>query len=502
MKFQLPRSAQNWISLIGATIALICLFMIVFLMTASTLIDGGPTYLGLVTYILLPAIMILGLTLIPIGMYIQIRRDRKLKKVEGPVWPRIDLNIPEHRNAFIIFAVGTTVLLFISAIGSYGAFEFTESVPFCGQLCHEVMNPEFTAYQSSPHARVACVECHVGPGASWYVKSKLSGLYQVYAALANTYPKPIPTPIENLRPARDVCEQCHWPQKFYSHKLRLETHFLPDEENTQWDIYLIMKIGAERAAHGLREGIHWHINPDVRVEYIASDPEREKLPWVRYTNLKTGESIVYQDQDEPIDSTLIRPENMRVMDCMDCHNRPSHNYRPPSKFINEAMASGKIPVELPSIKEVAVEISAEEYPSSDSAMKAIEKGIWSYYQENYPEIYEKQPQLIEKAVIGVKDAFSKNIFPDMKVSWSAYPNHIGHLEYEGCFRCHNDRHISKEGRVISQDCNLCHIINAQGPPDNLQVAKLEQPLEFKHPVDIEEAWKESLCSDCHTGVNP
>ena len=364
------------------------------------------------------------------------------------------------------------------------------------------MNPEFTAYKHSPHAKVPCVECHVGKGANWYVRSKLSGTYQVYATLANVYPRPIPTPIENLRPARETCEECHWPQKFYAYKLRHETHYLGDTENTQWDIQLIMKIGAEKSALGLKEGIHWHINPDVKIEYIAADEQRESLPWVRYTNLKTGESVVYQDQDSPLKQSEIEKAEVRVLDCIDCHNRPSHNYRPPTLFINSAMTAGDIPPELPDIKSVAIDLCDKDYSTMDSALQTIEVEINKYYKGNYPDIFENKNELVVKAIQGLQDAFSKNIFPEMKVKWSEYPNHIGHLEFNGCFRCHNNTHTSDDGEVISRDCNLCHIIKAQGTPGKMQFAAGNESLEFKHPEDIDEAWKEMLCTECHTGLNP
>jgi hypothetical protein len=364
------------------------------------------------------------------------------------------------------------------------------------------MHPEYIAYQNSPHARVTCVQCHVGPGAGWYVRSKLSGLYQVYATLTDIYPRPIETPIHNLRPARETCEQCHWPQKFYARKLRLETHYLPDEQNTRWDIRLIMKIGAEHPALGLKEGIHWHINPTIRVEYAARDDKREDIAWVRYTNLTTGEVKIYQDEDNPLEPGQLDTLEIRTMDCIDCHNRPSHLYRSPTTFLNAALTAGEIPVQLPEIKSIALELCAEEYTTMDSALQAIAQGIRDFYRENYPEIAQNQPELIDRAVQGVQNAFSRNIFPDMRVRWDKYPNHIGHMEYKGCFRCHNNTHATETGETIRKDCNLCHAIGAQGTPEEMEVALLGQELEFKHPEDIDGAWKEMLCSDCHTGLNP
>ncbi len=498
MKLKLPESVYNWISLIGVTIASISFFMIVFLFVISSVFDRGGSYLGLVIYIILPAFLVAGLILIPIGMVWKKRRITKHGKDEKRL-PFIDLNNERHRNAFTIFIIGTILFLFVSAVGSYEAFHYTESVEFCGTVCHNVMNPEYTAYNNSPHARVRCVDCHVGEGVDWYVRSKLSGLRQVYAVIANDYPKPIPTPITDLRPARETCEKCHWPEKFYSQKFRLEKHFLPDEKNTEWDIYLLMKIGASHSALGLQEGIHWHINPNVKIEYVPTSEEREEIPWVKYTNLKTGEITIYEDQDNPLDQAAMDTLGVRTMDCMDCHNRPSHNYKPPAFFVNNAMTAGTMPKELPELKSIAMEICAEEFETKDEANEYIRTTLTEYYTDNYPD---SKPELVEQAIVGLQEEYNLNIFPEMKVKWDQYPNHIGHIEFNGCFRCHNDIHMSEGGKVISKDCNQCHTITAQGPADSLQVAQINQSLEFKHPTDIDEAWKEFLCTECHTGLNP
>ncbi len=501
MKFKLPRSSHNWITLIGAMIAFISFSMIVFLFTISVFWRDTHAYLGLVIYILLPAVMLLGLLLIPVGMLIETRRRQRAVDPDQPAWPRVDLNIVRHRNAFMVFSIGTSLLLFISAVGSYEAFHYTESVTFCGTVCHKVMHPEFTAYQNSAHARVSCVDCHVGTGADWYVRSKLSGLYQVYSSLADKYPRPIATPIANLRPARETCENCHWPSKFYAQKLHQQSHYLSDEENTQWDIQLLMKTGAMNSDHGLKEGIHWHINPDVKIEYIASDESREEIVWVRYTNLKTGEETIYTDEESDVDIDSLQQMATRLMDCMDCHNRPSHIYQTPAKFVNVAINTGAIPVELPEIKMIAVELCDQEFTNNDSAMQEIARTINDYYEEEYPDLYEEKKELIAQAILGMQEAFSKNIFPEMKVRWDAYPDHIGHKDFNGCFRCHNNTHISESGKSISMDCNLCHLITAQGSPDEMAYAETGNGLEFIHP-DGDEDWREGLCTDCHTGLNP
>ncbi len=500
MKMKLPNSVHNWVSLIGATIALIAFSMIVFLFAISVLLDEGATYLGLVIYIVLPAVLILGLLLIPLGMYIKSKKEKKGEDTELR-WPIFNLNEERQRNAATIFIIGTAVFVIATAIGSYEAFHFTESNKFCGEICHDVMAPEYTAYQNSPHARVRCVDCHVGTGADWYVRSKMSGMYQVYAVLADNYPKPIPTPINNLRPAQETCEQCHWPEKFYAHKLKVQRHYLSDEKNSEWDIHMLMKIGPENAALGLAQGIHWHINPDIKVEYKATDDTRQSIPWVKYTNLKTGEEHIYKNEDAG-DLDGLDSLQTRTMDCVDCHNRPSHNYQPPAFFVNNALTAGTMPKELPEIKSLSMEICAEEFGTMDSAMQYIEQTITEHYESNYDSIFTNHKDLIEKAIVGLQNEYKLNIFPDMKVRWSAYPSNIGHVEFDGCFRCHNDMHVSDEGRLIPKDCNQCHTIIAQGPSDQLVRATSDVSLEFQHPVDIDGMWKESLCTDCHTGLNP
>jgi hypothetical protein len=331
------------------------------------------------------------------------------------------------------------------------------------------------------------------------MRSKLSGLYQVYAVTIGEYPRPIPTPISNLRPARETCERCHWPEKFYANELRVEKHYLSDEVNSPWDIYLKMKIGASHSALGLEEGIHWHINPNVKVEYVAMDEQRENIPWVKYTNLETGEIKIFNEDGNSLEPGDFDSMIVREMDCMDCHNRPSHSYKPPAFFVNNALTAGTIPKELPEIKNLAMEICAEEFTTEDSAMTFIENEIKTFYVENYPDV---DSSLVTIAVSGLQNEFSKNIFPEMKVRWDVYPNHIGHVEFNGCFRCHNDNLVTNEGNFISKDCNLCHSIIAQGSPDDLQVAAINEQLDFIHPTDIDEEWREMLCVDCHTGLNP
>jgi nitrate/TMAO reductase-like tetraheme cytochrome c subunit len=435
--------------------------------------------------------------MIPVGIIRHRRQLRGALAENALKYPRIDLNDQRHRNGFILFTIATIIILFLSTLGSFEAYHLTESVEFCGTLCHQVMEPEHTAYQNSPHANVLCVECHVGSGASWYVKSKLSGLRQVYKTITKTYPAPIETPIHDLRPARETCEKCHWPQKFYARSLWTNKYFLADSLNTEWNVTLQMKTGPEHSELGLREGIHWHINPAVNIEYISDNDKRELIRYVSYKNLETGETTIFRDDTNPASDSLIAAGTSKMMDCIDCHNRPSHNYKSPTVYVDRELLKGTVSKDIPYIKKAAMAVLYESFSTRDSAYMRIQESISEYYKTNYPDYNESNKAGINNAISSIQAAFSKNNFPAMKVTYDKYPEHIGHLETEGCFRCHNNQFKSENGRVISRDCDLCHTIVGQGIPGKMEFSSLDKSLTFEHPVDIGTAWQEMNCSECH-----
>jgi hypothetical protein len=494
---KLPESYYNRTSYVGTIITAISLLLILFIYILTSFFMDGGTYIGLLLYMLFPGLLILGLVLIPIGMLMRVRKIKQGKSEITPTHMVIDMNNPKHRNAAIIFVVGTILFLILTSIGSYEAFHYTESNRFCGGLCHQVMEPEYSTYQTSAHAHVKCVECHVGPGADWYVKSKMSGLYQVYAVLFDKYPKPIPTPITSLRPARETCEQCHWPEKFYPNRIRNEIHYLADSLNTQWNISYLMKIGPSHGSQGNSEGIHWHINRNIKIEYIESTPDREYIGWVKYINLETGDTTVYNDIEDPMDEETINTSSPRTMDCMDCHNRPSHQFLTPQDYIDNAISKGDISSDIPEIKKIAMELFTDSYDNYDTARAIIANAINESCRNNYPEFFAHQQQLIKHSIQGIIDAYTANNFPKMGSSWDTYPNHLGHVEYNGCFRCHDGNHKAENGKLIRRDCNLCHTILQQGLNENLVSVPFDDSLDFIHPVDIEEEWKTSICTDCH-----
>jgi hypothetical protein len=498
---KLPASIRNWVSITGAVLAVFNLASILSLALLTTFFDFGGSYIGLFIYIILPGFMVAGLLMIPIGMRIYGKKLRQAEaRGEARNWPILNFNNVATRNASIIFIFGTVFLLIISSVGSYEAFHYTESVEFCGKLCHNVMEPEYTTYHGSAHERVACVECHVGAGASWYVKSKMSGLYQVYSVMAKKYPKPIPTPIANLRPAQETCEKCHWPQKFYDNKLRIKHSYLTDETNTEIIRHMLVKTSTITTAEGVAKGIHQHISPDVKIEYKTSSANRQQIPWVKYTNTKTGESYVYVDNETGLTQIQLDSLETRVMDCLDCHNRPSHNYNAPQNFIDNSIYAGRISKTLPGIKSLAMQALYPEYSTKDSAFMAIENMVKEFYTSSFPDVLQNRKGEVDAAIAEIQNGYSNNIFPFMKASWKAYPNYLGHMESDGCYRCHNNKHATETGKVISKDCNLCHNIKAQGTPGNMEYAIGDSSLVFNHPVDIGDAWQTELCSTCHSAL--
>ena len=380
----------------------------------------------------------------------------------------------------------------LTSLGSYRAFQETESPGFCGALCHPVMKPEYITYKISPHSRVRCTECHIGPGASWFVRSKLSGLYQVYATATNRYPRPIPVPVQNLRPARETCEQCHWPAKFYGWLELRRQFFLPDEKNTPWNIRLLVHVGGAIATTGPVGGIHWHMLVGNRMEYIATDESRQTIPWVRVTNRKTGAVTVYESKNNPL-TPQQKTLPMRVLDCVDCHNRPTHIFDSPYSALDVSLWLGRIDPAIPFIK-----VKAAEAMVKAAGAVSQERGIADIAQKlskEYPD-YQDQPK-IGQAISETQRIFQDNFFPEMKTDWKVRPNNIGHYIWPGCFRCHDGSHVDETGRAISNACNTCHIIISQGRQPKPETVSL-QGLKFDHPGG--EIPPEILCSQCHTGA--
>ncbi len=489
-----PKYFYNTLSLTGVITALISFGLIIFLIVLETLSTEHKPYMGIIAFVILPGFLAIGLGLIGVGVYIEFKKEQLGISRRKP-FPKIDLNDPKSRLAFIIFLFGTVLLVGFTAFGSFKAYEYTDSDEFCGTVCHKVMEPEFVAYRSSPHARVGCVQCHIGSGADWFVRAKISGAYQVYSVLFNKYSRPIPTPVEHLRPAQQTCEQCHWPKHFFSEKRIQYTNYMSDEKNTRFDIDLILKVGGGNIDTGPNSGIHWHMNIANDVYYIATDKKRLEIPYVKTVG-KNGEVVEYFSTDHKLSETDFKNSELRKMDCIDCHNRPSHNFHAPAPSVNHLLTLNLIDKNLPFIKSLSVEALDRPYTNTRIAMDSIAIKIKDFYSINYPEIYNSKTKEIENSILELQRLYSRNYFPEMNVSWTKYPDHIGHMFSPGCFRCHDGKHFSKSGKVITFDCNACHSILKQKFEN--QAAKVSiEGLEYTHPVDVGKAWEHMICSDCH-----
>jgi hypothetical protein len=444
---------RNGLSLFGTALAIASLVLIISLLVIEGIgYDGGP-YLGILTFLILPMIFVVGLLLIPLGAFLYRRSLRKVPGGESiPPLPVFDLNKPKTRNWLLILTGATMVNIVIVAGATYKGVEVMESVEFCGTACHSVMEPEHTAYQRSSHSRVSCAECHIGPGADWFVKSKLDGAWQLVAVAFDLYPRPIPTPLHDLRPARETCEQCHWPTRFVGDRLKIKTHYEEDEANTELTTALLLKVGGKAGRKS--SGIHWHVDRGVTIRY-RSDESREDVYEVEYTNAK-GDVKLFADRKAPEDGGT-----WREMDCVDCHNRPSHNYQAPDSEIDVAMRDGLIDKTLPFVRREALRIIDAEYASHEEAREIITAELTQYYQDSYPDVAEARADDIAAAAVALGDIYSVNVFPQMKVWWNTYPEHIGHETSDGCFRCHGKRLRTAERETISRDCDTCHSILAE-----------------------------------------
>jgi len=446
--------SQNILSLIGVVLATSSAITLISFWIYDFMLPGPPhPYIGILLFLILPAAFLFGLILIPMGIFLRRRRLRASGELPN-TYPEIDFNTPLVRNSFLFVGVATIVNVMIFGFASYRGVSYMDTTTFCGQTCHTVMAPEFSAYQNSPHSRVDCVDCHIGPGAGWFVRSKVSGLYQVYAVAFKKYPTPIPSPVKHLRPARETCEQCHWPQRFSGDKFVLKTNYKEDEKNTPLTTALVVKIGGGTRSGSI--GIHGrHLDDGSRIRYIAIDDERQVIPVVYYTDSK-GKTIEFKSTDIKTTKEQLQKSESRTMDCIDCHNRPTHTLELPESAVDLRMSQGFISPELPYIRKKAVELLKVNYPDRANAKARITESILTFYRDTYPDVSNAKRALVEQSADTVTSIYLRNVFPEMKVTWGVHPNNLGHNDFPGCFRCHDGSHTSADGQTISNDCSACH----------------------------------------------
>ena len=455
---------SHWLSFLGMGLVGTALISWLFVLPLQLRGHVDNPYIGIVVFMVIPIVLVAGLVLIPVGVFLARKRARQ-QLAEQVVDRKAAV-----RRMIVFLGVVTLINVVVGTQATYRAVEHMESVQFCGQTCH-VMTPEFRAHAVSPHARVACVECHVGEGARGWVESKMAGTRQLFEVVFNSYPRPIPSAIETNRlvPARETCETCHWPEKFSSARLKLITKFAEDEANTASQTVLMMMVGGSLTA-----GIHGsHFGPGVEIRFAAADKKRQKIPWVELRNTRKGETRSYRAADAAADVENGLPRY--VMQCVDCHNRPTHAFDLPERAVDKAMSVGRLPTTLPFLKKKSVELLKATYASNAEAGTRIPAALAAYYREAYPKVSSEREADVAGAAKTLVRIYDTNVFPDLKVGWGTYPNNLGHEAFPGCFRCHDDQHKAADGKTITQDCGACHeaVATEESSPEMLKTLGLE-----------------------------
>jgi hypothetical protein len=435
---------SHWISMAGVTLVTLAGFSWLFVLPANIRGHVGNPYIGLLVFIVIPVVFFAGLALIPVGIALARRR------VAAGFPNAMDRRFA-WRRAGVFFAIMTLANVIIGSQLSYRAVEDMESVQFCGESCH-VMKPEFTAHLLSPHQEVGCASCHVAPGATGWLKAKMSGTRQLVEVTFNTFPRPIESAMESnqLVPSAETCEQCHAREKAIGPLLRVLSKFKDDEANTRTETVLMMLVGSRRFS-----GIHGaHLGPGVRIRYAASDKKRQIIPWVEYRNTRTGVTRTFLTGDAKPGSLPSLPTF--EMQCVDCHNRAAHSFELPDRAVDGAMARGEIAAGLPFIKKTSVVLLKAGYSSDAEAAQRIPAGLFAYYQGKYPAVASQHTVDIQAAGRALVAIYRHNVFPDLRVTWGTYPNNLGHTDAPGCIRCHDDSHATPDKKTIPQDCDACH----------------------------------------------
>ncbi len=453
--------STNWTGTVG--VALTTSAFLLFLCFELLRIVGILTnaYVGLISYMALPAVFMLGLVLVPLGWW-QYRRatGRSTSELLTRRFPD-DMTRPKRIGSSLLatFVLLTVINILFLGVGGARMLHFMDSPKFCGTACHQVMEPEWVAYQNSPHARVKCVECHVGEGPEALINAKLNGLWQVVSATFNLYERPIPTPVHQLRPARETCENCHWPEKFYGDRIKTYTRFASDEHSTARHTTLSLKIGS---GTGEEAGtIHWHIAATNSVRYQARDEQRLVMDWAE---VRKGDIYHRYRNRNPAIGPVSTYGEVRTMDCVDCHNRATHIYDDPAEAVDRALALNRVDTALPYARKVALKALTGHYGNTKQAgLQGIAAGVRGHYLRGGGAAA-GMPRQVDQMVKALQDIYARNIFPFMNVGWNSYPTHLGHRAGAGCFRCHNRDMVDDQGQTIPYDCTLCHSILAMDSP--------------------------------------
>lgn len=428
---------------------------------------------GFIVYLVLGPLFVLGLLMILLGLFF-FRGKEEISRFTYQ-YLKDHFTAPEKflwvRNLVVAATLITVFNLIFIGMITYSGHRYTESIAFCGALCHASMAPQHTSHQLSTHSQVLCVECHIGPGLGRLVKGKTFAAREIGLTLLGNYERPIASPLEHLRPSKENCRTCHRSELLYGEKLRVITSYRPDAQNTPLFTVLLMKTGHHGRPETEARNIHWHVAPGRTVSYLHHDRERQEISEVRVSQEDGSELIFRRQSQTETDGKPVEKElqagagrqgvhSWRGMDCVDCHNRASHGHFTAAEAVDRKILNGAIPAELPFSKRQSLAAIARPYASATEAEIAIATRLESWYRENLPELTGRKPELLHQAVAGARQAWRENVFPAMGVGWETYQDFLGHRNDSGCFRCHNPEMRSKDGRTIPNRCDLCHLILA------------------------------------------
>jgi nitrate/TMAO reductase-like tetraheme cytochrome c subunit len=440
--------ARHPVALAGVLLTTLSAVIFVALLVAELSGLFNNPYAGLVVFAIVPAFFVLGLLLIPLGMWLEQRRLR-LHPGATREWFVVDFRTPSTRRRALMFVALTAVNIVILLVAGYGSLHWMESPSFCGQVCHTPMHPQFTAWQDAPHSRVACAQCHVGEGGRAFVHYKLNGVRQLYHVVTGSYPRPIPG-VADMRPAREVCGTCHWSGKAFGDVVRAKREYADDESNSETTTLLQMHVGGPGAPASSGRAIHWHADPRVQIEYVFTDADRQTIPFVKVTD---GQGRVREFTAEGTTPEQLARGERRTMDCIDCHNVVAHRISPtPEQAVDAAITSGRISRSLPFVRREAVRLVKADHTTVEGGARAIDDELRKFYTSSGG----GGDRQVTDAIAALQAVYRRNVFPTMKVTFGTYPDNLGHMTSSGCFRCHDGSHTAKDGTSINADCEYCH----------------------------------------------
>lgn len=507
---QHPHVILNPITIVGAVIAAVGLGGSTFALIAGFL-DADPSAVkGVLGYVVMPNIALLGVLLMGVGVVRGAWRAARAAEEAGQP-PAVRIDIGGLRQLFGIaafFAIGLATVMVLGGT-AYRGIEFTESTTFCGS-CHTVMQPQVDAHLASPHVDVECAKCHVayrasplGPNATAYVRSKIGGMQQLIAVITNTYDRPIRAPASAIPATNKTCQQCHAPSQDYSVVLRAYTEYATDEENMRHTRVLAFNVGlaSDQTTNENGPMIHWHAA--AKVYYVATDDSRSTISWVGVETASGTDEWVNPAAPLADPSTAKK----QLISCIDCHNRTGHRIPTPDQLVDAALEEGRIDRTLPYVKLEAVTLLGDVAPvpapnvlDADFARPGWFDQLSAYYAEKYPAIAATKHDAIQSAIAELKKISTQILYPDMQTDWQTYPDNLSHSlpagiggtvenDTPGCFRCHGTLVNTKTKQLLpgtmgGGGCLACHA----------------NPTNANEAVGPSDPTKTQVCSYCHRTV--